>query len=90
MNKEQLKTLLEDRFPGCSVTFDEPLSIVIRPRDGMYETTEFTFDDLDWVATTLKTRSINLRYESGWCGTAVTPGDPAEMCLRISKIGSEA
>ena len=44
----------------------------------------WSYDDLAKVAEMFGTRDINVRWEAGWGGTEVTPGDPDEVWLEVN------
>ena len=69
----------------CGNIYVDENEITIRPPDdsSMYAEWDVTFDQLSALSELFQTRKINFHHNEGWCGTDVTPGDPAEYYLVV-------
>lgn len=47
---------------------------------------DLSFDVLERLSQTLGTRNINIRFDGGWPGTEVTPGDAASVTIIVADI----
>jgi len=61
--------------------------VIVTPPWGMYDAWEIDFEKLQHISKLFKTRRINFKYDAGWGGTDITPGDPATLRLVISLDG---
>lgn len=50
---------------------------------GMYERLVVGYDQLLELTRALGTTSVDFKYNAGWGGTDVTPGDAPEYCILI-------
>lgn len=60
-----------------------PQFIRIQPASRSFEEWVVTLSMLQELSRLFNTTKINLHWESGWCGTEVTPGSPSEFEIII-------
>lgn len=89
MNKQEVEFAIRDCVTND--VGDRPLiidwfdaqTVQVSPGYGMYACLRFDYDSLARLSRMLGTTNISFDGNKGWCGTEVTPGDPADMRLKI-------
>lgn len=93
MTAKQAEQLVEkaigDDWTVTGVYDDPHERIVVAPADSdMYSQSVFGLRELLALGDAFETDKISVNYESGWCGTDVTPGDPSSLTIEIVDPGS--